>query len=219
MQFSRKAAPLLGLAAVAAFGLAAPRPAAAQVKTFDLTYSGADYGNTATATAIISIDLGQLNNPGYNEQDINPFIKDFSITVSAARSGNGTFHFSEYGGLSANGGFFLLDSNGGTLDLTKSLIGQPTAGSPFGTTFDGTSGDFNIFPTDTAFTAGAPSAADTFQITTDGASGDRLKLTSFAPAPVPEASTTVSFGLLLALGLGGMVIAARRKKAAGEAAA
>ena len=32
--------------------------------------------------------------------------------------------------------------------------------------------------------------------------------------PVPEASTTVSFGLLLALGLGGMVIAAKRKKAA-----
>ena len=32
-------------------------------------------------------------------------------------------------------------------------------------------------------------------------------------APVPEASTTVSVGLLLVLGLGGMVIAARRKKA------
>ncbi len=34
------------------------------------------------------------------------------------------------------------------------------------------------------------------------------------PAAVPEASTTVSFGLLLALGLGGVVVAARRKKAA-----
>ena len=32
-------------------------------------------------------------------------------------------------------------------------------------------------------------------------------------SPVPEASTTVSLGLLLALGLGGLVIAARRKKA------
>jgi len=31
------------------------------------------------------------------------------------------------------------------------------------------------------------------------------------PAPVPEASSTASFGLL-ALGLGGMVIAAKRKK-------
>ena len=32
-------------------------------------------------------------------------------------------------------------------------------------------------------------------------------------APVPEASTTVSLGLLLVLGLGGVVVAARRKKA------
>jgi len=30
---------------------------------------------------------------------------------------------------------------------------------------------------------------------------------------VPEASTTVSLGLLLALGMGGLVVAARRKKA------
>ncbi len=33
-------------------------------------------------------------------------------------------------------------------------------------------------------------------------------------APVPEASTTVSLGLLLVMGLGGMVIAAKRKKQA-----
>ena len=36
----------------------------------------------------------------------------------------------------------------------------------------------------------------------------------FGPVPaVPEASTTVSLGLLLALGMGGLVVAARRKKA------
>ena len=34
---------------------------------------------------------------------------------------------------------------------------------------------------------------------------------AFAPAAVPEASTTVSLGVLLALGLGGVVIAARRR--------
>ena len=34
------------------------------------------------------------------------------------------------------------------------------------------------------------------------------------PAPVPEASTTVSLGLLLALGMGGLVVAAKRKKRA-----
>jgi len=41
---------------------------------------------------------------------------------------------------------------------------------------------------------------------------DNISVTA-APA-VPEASTTVSFGLLLALGLGGLVVAAKRKKAA-----
>ena len=34
-----------------------------------------------------------------------------------------------------------------------------------------------------------------------------------APAPVPEASTTASLGLLLALGMGGLVVAGKRKKA------
>lgn len=41
---------------------------------------------------------------------------------------------------------------------------------------------------------------------------DALSLTA-APA-VPEASTTVSFGLLLALGMGGVVVAAKRRKTA-----
>ena len=63
---------------------------------------------------------------------------------------------------------------------------------------------------------GAPNAGDVFQIyTNSGLNGsESLHLTSFTPAAVPEASTTVSFGLLLALGLGGVVIAAKKKKAA-----
>ncbi len=36
----------------------------------------------------------------------------------------------------------------------------------------------------------------------------------FVPAAVPEASTTVSLGLLLMLGLGGMAVAAKRRKSA-----
>jgi len=35
---------------------------------------------------------------------------------------------------------------------------------------------------------------------------------AFTAAPVPEASTTVSFGLLLALGMGGVLVAHKRKK-------
>jgi len=36
-------------------------------------------------------------------------------------------------------------------------------------------------------------------------------LVTIAPAPVPEASTTISLGLLLTLGLGGLIVSARRK--------
>lgn len=38
-----------------------------------------------------------------------------------------------------------------------------------------------------------------------------------ALAPVPEASTTVSLGLLLALGMGGLIVASKRKKASVQA--
>ena len=43
---------------------------------------------------------------------------------------------------------------------------------------------------------------------------DEVRVVTSA-APVPEASTTVSFGLLLALGLGGLVVAAKRRKTNG----
>lgn len=47
----------------------------------------------------------------------------------------------------------------------------------------------------------------------DGESGGAFGIITPGPAAVPEASTTVSFGLLLALGLGGMMVAAKCRKA------
>ena len=44
--------------------------------------------------------------------------------------------------------------------------------------------------------------------------GQNITLNILTAAPVPEASTTVSLGLLLALGMGGMVVAARKKRQA-----
>lgn len=49
--------------------------------------------------------------------------------------------------------------------------------------------------------------------------GGTLTLAAIPRPPVPEASTTVSLGLLLALGLGGLAIAAKRKKTMGKASA
>ena len=55
-------------------------------------------------------------------------------------------------------------------------------------------------------------ASDTTTFTNSGTSFDLVP-----GSPVPEASTTASLGLLLALGMGGIVIAAKRKKAGNAA--
>ena len=67
----------------------------------------------------------------------------------------------------------------------------------------------------TEFAAGTtPGTFETGKTFGNGLSGASFLAFSPLPfAPVPEASTTVSFGLLLMLGLGGMVVVAKRKKA------
>ena len=47
-----------------------------------------------------------------------------------------------------------------------------------------------------------------------GAAADGTTFNLVGGSPVPEASTTASFGLLLMLGLGGLLVAAKRKKTA-----
>ena len=71
------------------------------------------------------------------------------------------------------------------------------------------------------FTVSAPtSGALTFAENHNSPAGDYLdnvSLVQTSPAAVPEASTTVSLGLLLALGLGGLAVAAKRKQSAASA--
>jgi PEP-CTERM motif len=167
-------------------------------QTYDLSYSGAAFGNAATATATITLDLSLMNNPGETDQATVPFVTDFSITVSGASSGNGTFGFADYNGSGTLGGFYLT-TNGGTLDFNQELIGQPTSQDPFGTVPSaGNAGDFNIFGNGND--AAAPQGTFFFQITTDGGAEDSLFLTSFRPRSVPEPSGLV----LSALGLIGL---------------
>jgi hypothetical protein len=108
-------------------------------------------------------------------------------------------------------------------DPTVSIFGTPTGPlnfiSPAGT------GNFVNFSLTGGVLAGG--ATETVQFTSPDAPGGILNTAtsgSFvgsaglvtnitAPAAVPEASTTISFGLLLMLGLGGLVIAARKKSA------
>ena len=89
-------------------------------------------------------------------------------------------------------------------------------GTPLGTfTASSTAGDWQEFTK--TWNSGAATTADVQIIDLNTVrSGNDFALDDLSlkgQAPVPEASTTVSFGLLLALGMGGMVVAAKRKKA------
>jgi hypothetical protein len=162
----------------------------AKAAQFALQWSGAAFGNSASANGLIDFDPSLISNPGYT----NPLpVNSFSITVTGANSGNGTFSLADYNN-------FFLATSGGTLDFTKQLVGQPTSNDPWGTpSFGG--GDFNIISN-----LDAPTAASEFQIATSGGFGDLLQLTSFAPlaplATVPEPSSLLGLLALGTLGTG-----------------
>ena len=185
----RRYAFMLGLAAL----LAAPaaRTEAATIKTFDLTYSGAAFNNHAVATGRITLDLSLVNNPGQTIQDAVPFVTDFTLTISGAASGNGTFGLSDFNGAGIDGGF-LLDTNGGMLDFSRELVGQPTSGNPFGS-IQASSGDFNIFSNGS--NVAAPTGNHPFSFTTRGSVRETLRLTSFRPEAVPEPSSLILAGV------------------------
>ena len=91
----------------------------ATLLNFDLNWSGASFGNNATATGMITIDDRFFNNPGTNNTSAIPWATDFMITVSGSGEGDGTWSMIDYRSL-------ILDTGGVTLDLTTELVGQPT---------------------------------------------------------------------------------------------
>lgn len=174
--------------------------ARADIVTFDVEWSGAPFGNGATATARITIDTSVINNPMVTQQQ-SGFVKAFEITIKGAASGNGTFDYSDFIGEPGFGGFIIFDAD--TLNFNLPLIGQPTGNGPWGPGPGGV-GDFNIFSNDVPLSH-APNGVDTFVFATDAGTEDKLVLTSFKPAPVlvPESSTALPLGVLfLMFGLG-----------------
>lgn len=143
-----------------------PFSANAELRSFDLEWSGAAYGNQATGTGTITIDDTILQNPGNN---FDNFVTDFSITVEGSGAGDGGWGRSDFDSI-----FLVTDT---ALDLSMELVGQPTSADPWGTRLPGgTGGDFNIHPS----TPGAPDGTYFFQITTS--SGVDLELVSFRPS-------------------------------------
>jgi hypothetical protein len=162
------------IVALAAGCVALAAPAFGEDLKFLATWSGAGMGNSATASALITIDDTVLLNPGQNDTSSNPFVVDFRMNVSGAASGNGSFNLSDFG-------YIILHTGPGNpgdlaLDFTQELVGQPTGADPWGDTGAG-GGDFNVFDA----SPGAPEGIWFFTVCTDEGSGDCMELTSFKP--------------------------------------
>jgi hypothetical protein len=157
----------------------------AAVVQYNASWSGAPNGNTATATAVISIDTALVPNPGSHiiSSSIPLWFIDVQLTIQGATSGNGTFQKSDFQGL-------YWDTEGATLNLNQELVGQPTSNQPWGTPAISTSGDFNLFRA--AGSPNAPTGTLYFQLTPSGSS-NTMNLTSFAPVPEPSSAMLVAF--------------------------
>lgn len=173
----------------------------ADVVTFDLEWSP-EYG-TATATGYITIDTDDLPNPGaINSPNTMPtWVKDIQMTVENSAVRNGTYVFSDFRGIS-------WDTEGGTLDLTKELVGQPTSWRPWGSSSTFDSGDFSLW----TINPDVPEAYEPFQMLQfNSTATEILMLTKFTPQHVPEPTSIALFGI----GAAGLSIARciRRKNA------
>lgn len=148
-------------------------PASADLVVFDLAWSGASFGNGATATGRITIDDALLANPGNNSSTTPGLVTALVVTISGASAGNGTYGLADFTD-------FFLNTGSLALDFTRELVGQPTGQDPWGTSQPGnTGGDFNL-----RGASPAPNGTHFFRLTTNGGAGDHLLLTSLRPLEV-----------------------------------
>ena len=246
MQFSRKAAPLLGLAVLAALGLAATRPVAAQ-QVYQVSFGGTFFddqndpanpvfdaaalaGSTFTASYLFDATApNQTPNSstgkyGFGsvpygltftvyDQAHNPLLTgtpDASTVSGAFTSPAGPTFYSRS---LASGG-----SAAGTVDSLTSSLTLSNPNGNYGNSLPISPGFYDIshFPFDIVLAGNLHELETTFDVIGDDVNGNEddaiFKVNSLSLQPVPEASTTVSFGLLLTLGMGRVAVATRRKK-------
>jgi len=224
MQVPSKA--VLTLAALAALGMAADKPATAQSahltlqsqpgddigqgKNYDITYTPANVGNGGgVSAAVFGLTTGGL--PDYiffNFQKVDPAFNvfDFGSLLFSTQKLNtplapGTYTSAERAPFESAGhpGLDFNFNSRGSNTLTGSFTISNLILSRDASSFNG----FRVDAFD-----------GTFEQHSEGAVPALFGQFSYraAGAPVPEASTTVSLGLLLALGVGGLVIATKRKR-------
>jgi hypothetical protein len=187
------------LLAISATFLLNSTMAQAAVETFNFTFSGEEYSNTAIATGFISFDpANYLFGDSFGVLP-EQYIVDFGLTLSRTGYVDGIFDKTS---------FTYIDLVSlGSLDFSRELIGQTVGASTFGqlTSPGATNSGFMLTGNSNLV------SFDGYQIYAYD-SGSAMKLTSFAPAsiaaPVPEADTSA----MLLTGLGVIGFMARRRK-------
>lgn len=165
--------------------------------SFYLDWSGLNlWGNSAEAHGILTIDNASFPNPSeYAWLLPGQEVIDFSLTVSGANSGNGTFHLTDFDG-------FVWDTVVG-LDLTQELVGQETGNGGWGVNLltGTTNGDFNLVAAESSF---APTLYGSFLLMTnnDINFGTPMNLVSFRPVPIPAAFWMFGTALFGLMGIG-----------------
>ncbi len=192
---------LLGLSALAA----APASASPTTLVFSGLGTGIVHGNgfnSAPFSFSYITDTSLFQNDGTGRYTTAPNAAPVSVSVDGFGSGTST-----------SPAYFSFLPNSGILGLTDSVTGKNVffvqSASPLGSgPMPITLADRNQFPLSPFETSiGEIQFTEIRDATFSGdLSGDL--------APVPEASTVVSLSLLLSLGAGTLLVAARRKKAA-----
>ncbi|ARN82328.1 hypothetical protein [Methylocystis bryophila] len=184
--------------------LGASSPSLAAMETLDITWSGASFGNQATATGSITFDnsvfplIAALAPPIFIP---NTGVSNITVTITDPQGGGGTFTTSDFAS--------IIFWSSTPLNLGQNLIGQPVgAGCAYGPSTGacawGDWGDFNLWSP----LPGGPRGSASFTLT--DAAGDHMLVTSMVPASAPAPVPGVGLAGLAALALAGLFAGARR---------
>ena len=224
MHITRSASLGLALLSLGALGLAA-RPAQAETFTFDNVTAPALYSQvTPSATegpTLVFPDITFTGGVILNDSD---FGGEATTKPNLLATNDETF------GTLADGstlpGFITgtFTTPGEFNQIALDIAGNFTADSYTLAAFNAANTEIaestiflNGVPGNTGHVAVFQSGISYFTVrenTAAGSSDFGIDTVVLSGAPVPEASTTVSFGLLLALGLGGLAVAKKRKQSA-----